>query len=91
MMPRAGQIWRHYKGDDYKVVALAQHTEIEEYLVVYVSCKDESKVWVRPLVVWLERVEIEEGKRMARFTYQFPKDGIINEIDRHAELGLRAP
>lgn len=47
-----GQIYKHYKGDTYKILTLAKHTETEEDLVVYERITDIVhtgwRVWARP-------------------------------------------
>ncbi len=60
--------YRHYKGNEYEVLHVAKHTETEEGLVVYKAISDPEKVWVRPLTMFIEDVEID-GKTMPRFTY----------------------
>ena len=35
-LPHQDEIWRHFKNKLYKIVAIAQHTETDEQLVVYV-------------------------------------------------------
>lgn len=44
---KAGQVYRHYKGNLYQVIAIATHTETEEKYVVYQGLTQE--IWVRPL------------------------------------------
>jgi len=62
--------YRHYKGQEYEVVGVALHSETLEELVVYRALYDNprSKIWVRPLEMFLEKVEIE-GKKISRFEY----------------------
>lgn len=36
---KIGQIYRHFKGNTYKVIALARHSETDEEMVVYQSVK----------------------------------------------------
>jgi len=60
-------IYRHYKGDEYELMFLAQHSEKDEKLVIYRSLK-EKKIWTRPLSMWLEDVEIK-GKQQSRFIW----------------------
>lgn len=60
--------YRHYKGNEYEVLHVAKHTETEEDLVVYKAISDPEKVWVRPLTMFIEDVEID-GKIVPRFTY----------------------
>ncbi len=61
-------IYQHYKGNKYLVLAIAKHSETLEDLVVYVSLYDNptAQVWVRPLAMFAEDVDIE-GKKVPRF------------------------
>lgn len=62
--------YRHYKGKEYEVIGIARHSETPEELVVYKALyQTEGKnLWVRPLNMFLEEVEIDR-KRMARFEF----------------------
>lgn len=59
-------IYRHYKGNLYQVLHIAQHSETEEALVVYRCLYGEYGVWVRPLAMFSETV-IRDGKEVPRF------------------------
>ena len=59
-------IYRHYKGNLYQVLHTAQHSETEEALVVYRCLYGEYGVWVRPLNMFAETVEVD-GKEVPRF------------------------
>lgn len=59
-------LYRHYKGGEYQVYEVATHSETEELVVVYRPLYGEKKLWVRPLAMFLETVEIE-GEKRARF------------------------
>lgn len=63
-------IYLHYKGKKYRVIGVAKHSETLEDLVVYEALYDNevSKIWVRPLAMFLEEVEVE-GKKQPRFKY----------------------
>lgn len=63
--PRPG-LYRHYKGNDYRVLGLARHSETLEPLVVYQALSGERGLWVRPAAMFAEQVEVE-GRRVARF------------------------
>lgn len=63
---KIGGIYRHYKNEEYKVLALATHTETLEKMVVYQALYGEEAVWVRPLAMFMEMVEIG-GKKIPRF------------------------
>ena len=60
--------YRHYKGKDYQVIGLARHSETEEALVVYRSLYGDFDLWVRPLAMFNEQVEVD-GEAYPRFTF----------------------
>ncbi len=61
--------YRHYKGKEYEVLGVAKHSETLEDLVVYKALYDNetSSLWVRPLKMFLEEVEVE-GEKVPRFS-----------------------
>jgi hypothetical protein len=70
---KAGQIWRHYKGHDYRVIARSLHTEEHTWYVVYEALYDceFSQIWHRPEAMFLEELEVD-GKMVRRFTLVTP-------------------
>lgn len=61
--------YEHYKGKFYRVLGVARHSETEEDLVVYEPLYPSIlKWWVRPLKMFMEKVEIN-GKKIPRFKY----------------------
>lgn len=60
--------YRHFKGNEYEVIAIARHSETLEEMVVYKDLNNDSKVWVRPSVMWNETVE-RDGKVFKRFEF----------------------
>ena len=60
--------YRHFKGNEYEVIALATHSETGESMVVYRALYGDGGVWVRPVSMWDESVE-RDGKVYKRFTY----------------------
>ena len=60
--------YRHFKGDEYEVVALAHNSETMEDMVVYKALYGDCDYWVRPASMWNETVE-RDGKVFKRFTY----------------------
>lgn len=64
-MIQAGR-YRHYKGNTYQVLGVAKHSETEEDVVVYRALYGEYGLWVRPLDMFCEKVEVE-GKLIPRF------------------------
>lgn len=60
--------YRHFKGKEYRLLALAKHSEPLESMVVYQALYGEKGLWVRPAAMWSETVE-REGYSGLRFTY----------------------
>lgn len=60
--------YRHFKGNEYRVLYLARHSETEEWMVVYQALYGDRGIWVRPASMWNETVE-RDGKTCQRFTY----------------------
>ena len=60
--------YRHYKGREYEVYGIARHSESEERLVVYRPLYGERSLWVRPLSMFIETVEVD-GQVVPRFAY----------------------
>lgn len=58
--------YRHYKGNRYQVLGLARHSETLEMLVVYRADYGDKGLWVRPVAMFLETVEVD-GIRLPRF------------------------
>lgn len=58
--------YRHFKGKDYTVLGVARHSETGEELVVYRHEYGDHSLWVRPLAMFLESVEVD-GKPVPRF------------------------
>ena len=61
-------LYRHYKGNDYQVIGIARHSETEEWLVVYHPLYGDQSLWVRPLKMFQEHVEID-GANQPRFAF----------------------
>lgn len=60
--------YRHYKGNEYRVLYLARHSETLEDMVVYQALYGERGIWVRPAVMWNEIIE-KDGLTFRRFEY----------------------
>ena len=51
-------IYEHYKGARYLVLHIARHSETQEELVVYQALYGKQELWVRPLAMFVEHVEV---------------------------------
>ena len=60
--------YRHFKGNEYELIAVATHSETMEPMVVYRALYGEKGLWVRPASMWTETVE-RDGYCGPRFRY----------------------
>ncbi len=60
--------YRHFKGNEYEVMAIAKNSETLEETVVYKALYGDGGYWVRPASMWNETVE-RDGKKYKRFEY----------------------
>ena len=60
--------YRHFKGNEYRVIGIAKHSETLEDMVVYQALYGEQGLWVRPAAMWNETVD-REGYHGPRFIY----------------------
>jgi len=57
-MIEIGAKYKHFKGNEYEVVAIAKHSETLEDMVVYRKLYGDRETWVRPATMWSD---IKEG------------------------------
>lgn len=60
--------YRHFKGKEYVVIGVATHSETQEQLVVYRPDYGDRSLWVRPLSMFQETVEVA-GQQVPRFQF----------------------
>ena len=61
------EYYRHFKGNIYRVLHIAKHSETLEEMVVYQAMYGERGIWVRPLSMFEEEIE-RDGKTIRRFS-----------------------
>ena len=67
------RVYRHFKGDYYLVVDVAQHSETDEKLVIYRTLYGEGKLYARPYEMFVSKVDREkypDVKQEYRFQLQ---------------------
>ena len=74
------EYYRHFKGNIYRILHIAKHSETLEDIVVYQAMYGERGIWVRPKAMFEEVIE-RDGKRFRRFSPISAEEAeiIINE------------
>lgn len=70
-LPNEHELYRHFKGGIYEIITIARHTENLEELVIYRDVHNASKVFARPVAMFMSEVDHEkypESDERFRFT-----------------------
>lgn len=75
MEVKINRIYRHFKGDYYLVLNICKHSETNEECVIYQSLYGNGEIWVRPLNLFLSKVDKDKYPNVTQ-EYRFELQNI---------------
>ena len=72
-----GKTYRHFKGNFYIVLDIAYHSESSEKYVIYKALYGDYKTYIRPLEMFLEKIDKNRIENKFSQEYRFERMDVL--------------